>query len=322
MAKQKNNIGVIVIGIIVLAALFFILPKLNTSFVILPAGECNYNSAHNFLTNIQYSTETIDSYYTIADKNLGGWVAVDWNNDGQLESFGNPQMVEGDVATQCASKQQIATTVSGLLVVKYAESSYKTIAICPTEGGNFVVFYSNFETDAKLNISQCTNYVPPQPPINNNTVCITDVHQCSDGSYVGRNNSNNCAFDICPITSCTADVYSTCSNNITYKSKQCTNGTLHLIELTNPCTVTNSTANCTYTYSAWSTCSNSTMTQNRTYTVTPSICAGIPAATTQSCTPSTNFLMQEMFKLNGFSVKIWMVFLAIVAFIILLLLIK
>lgn len=43
-------------------------------------------------------------------------------------------------------------------------------------------------------------YLNPSNPDNSGTVCATDVKQCSDGSYVGRDSSNNCEFSACPET--------------------------------------------------------------------------------------------------------------------------
>jgi len=40
---------------------------------------------------------------------------------------------------------------------------------------------------------------PPPPPLPDaGGACAADVKQCADGSYVGRNPDNGCAFDACP----------------------------------------------------------------------------------------------------------------------------
>lgn len=326
MAKIKTEY--IVIGIAILIGLFYFLPKLNT-FSILPSGECNANLAGNFLTNINYDTETINSYYKISDQNIGGWISVDWNGDGQLDIFGNPQIFEGNATQACAGKAIITTTISGLKVVKFGESSvYNTVGICPNSGNAVILFYSNVKpSDAKTNINQCTNFQVAQTQTNvtNVTICSMLAKQCPDGSYVAENSSNYCAFDSCPVlANCTQNKYTICSNNITYKSQQCTNGTLFPVNyLVNPCsqTVSNTSVNCVYTYSSWSTCNNLTSTQTHTVTnSTSTICPNNPTIS-QSCTVSSSFWSNELYNLNGFSIKMWMLLLAI-GLIILLFLLK
>lgn len=331
MVKQNKNLQIIV-GIIVLVALFYFLPKLNL-FSILPTGECNFNSAGNFITNVNYGqTEEIEDYWNAPDS----WISV--NSIG----YSARQRTYGGTSDLCANKQILTRTPKGYRVVVWNTNE---VAIC-NEIANYVVFYTkNTNTaNAITNINECSNYVAPEPqstePPGSSDIppegTLTQNFYCNDTdgqSFITKGIVSGKDLLLSPFSytdkcvKCQAcgkehlvNEYSCVDNQVESNIYDCENLGSNYSCVDGACkSSSNIIPNCTYTYSAWTNCTNGTKSRT-VLTTSPAICNGEPILI-ESCTPSSNFFSQELFKMGDFSVKLWMV-LAIVIFIILLLLLR
>lgn len=119
-----------------------------------------------------------------------------------------------------------------------------------------------------------------------------------------------CMNCVTPGVNCTEDLYQTCSSGVTYKAQKCVNGELEIIDYnTWPCdNVTDNQTDgllCTESGGSWTnqTCS----------------CASGFELSNKQCVETENFFMKEIFKINDFSVKGWMLIAAVLLILIILL---
>lgn len=284
---MKPTTNQLILGIVLVVALIIVVPKL-FNFSILQNDQCQYTDDGKFITNVNQGN--ILNYDAVSQ----AWVSVNG------VAYGNVQRVESQ--NVCQYKQVLGTTPDGYQIVSYADNQ---VAIC--YGNIAEIFDKNMIiSGSKTRLDQCSNY---------EILCPTNYDPYCGEVQTNTGLVNQTFFNQCQLERDDA--------RFLYQG-QCTNSNVNNYTQTNCTTIIGGWSNCTNgtefrTISVTGNCQN-TLPLTRVCNSTSSVCDTGYTLTNGQCVLSTekpNFLMNELFVINGFSIKLWML-LAIVLLILIL----